>query len=443
MQNSYTNPSRTIFAPITSRFSGAVCVFRISGEKASDIFAIFSQKNIKPNVATFCKIFDNGEILDETIVIYFKSPKSFTGEDCVEVSIHQSGYIFERFSQILIELGFDLAKPGEFLYRAFLNQKISLAKAENIDMLIKSQTKSQHKIAIRGMSDEISEKYSIWRDEVVKLYSLIEANIDFSDQEIPSETINYITNSLEKIQNEVKNLLKQGKNKKIIDGFNVAILGKVNAGKSSLINAICQRKISIVSEKAGTTRDVVCAKIDIGGYLVNILDTAGIRFDEDIDEIEKEGIELAISAAESSDVRIFVCEHGAVDKDFVSKFFKEGDIFVFSKLDTFKGLDDKKYDNFLKISVKNEISVLTLIDKIKENIEKKMEDFENSFAISDRQISILSSACDALLRIDMGSSIEILAEDFRILISIFGEIFGYVSNDEILGNIFSKFCIGK
>ncbi len=441
MQSNYNNLSDTIFAPITSRFSGAVCVFRISGNDATLLETFLSTKNLKSNFSTFARVFDeSGEILDEAVVVYFKSPKSFTGQDCIEISLHQSQYIFDKFCDILTKnLGFRVAFRGEFLYRAFVNQKVSLSKAESIDILIKSQTKSQHTLAIRGIDNIISRQYQIWYDEMVKLYSLIEANIDFSDQEIPAETIAYIANSLKNLQNKMEESVKNDAFSKIIDGVNIAILGKVNAGKSSLINAICNKKVSIVSEKAGTTRDIVSFKIDVGGYLVNILDTAGIRFDSE-DEIEKEGVEMALDAAKSADIRIFVCEKGEFDSKIKQDLHQEGDILVCSKFDICEDFSD---ESFIKISTKNAFGLDVLMLQIKEKIEKKLNIMDENFAISDRHKAILKKACEVISLIDIEDSIEILAEDFRILLNTMGEIFGYKSNDDILGNIFSKFCIGK
>jgi len=440
MNKSIYNLKDTIFAPITSKFSGSVCVFRISGNRACDILSNLSAKNITPNQAIFSKLFyENRKILDECVVTFFQFPKSFTGEDCIEVSLHGSEYIYNEFIKLLTKnFNFRFASNGEFLYRALVNQKIDILKAESIDALIKSCTEKQHKFAIRQGDDENRKIYQNWYQEFISIYSLVESNIDFSDQEIPESTMEQIKDGILKIKNEMSFMLGSKSQKKIFDGINIAILGLPNAGKSSLLNALCKENIAIVSNTAGTTRDLISTKIDIDGYLVNILDTAGIRKDSK-DEIEIEGIRRAISAVKIADIRIFVFEYGIINQELYDTYHQESDIIIASKCD----IKMEKNEKYIKVSTTKNLGIDELISALKKSIEKILPNVNEDICISDRQKNILCKCFEVIQNLHNIDEIECFAQDLRDIISYMGEIFGYTSIDDILGNIFSKFCIGK
>ncbi|QED23464.1 tRNA uridine-5-carboxymethylaminomethyl(34) synthesis GTPase MnmE [Candidatus Deianiraea vastatrix] len=454
MQHKY-NLNDTIFAPITPKIGGAVCIFRISGSDALKIKSHLSCPDLKPNECVFSKLFDaEKQLLDEVLVTFFKAPKSFTGQDCIEISLHASLYIYEKFIALMRDsLNFRFAENGEFLYRAVMNQKMDINHAEGINMLIKSQSASQHSFAMSQMSKDLSDVYRSWYDKICEIYALIEANIDFSDQEIPQDTIKYIENELFNLTKQMNKYINSPCQSQIFDGIDIAILGRPNAGKSSLINTICNKDVSIVSNIPGTTRDLVSKSVVISGFLVNIIDTAGIR-ENSSDEIENQGILRAISAVKSSAIRIFVFENGEIDMDLLEKYYMPSDILLCSKSDLInEEVRQKKVPNiekysikssdFLFISTKNGDGIDQLLSHIKAKIEENMPSISDNICVSDRQKDILIKCYSIITSAGSIDEIEIFAESMRSAMAQMGQIFGNMSIEDILGQIFSKFCIGK
>lgn len=440
MQDRSYNLTDPIFAPITPINSGSICVFRISGNNIIKKFLDITNKtHVQDRMATLIKINDYNKILDFAICIYFQSPNSFTGEDCIEVSLHASEYVCNRFIEILSkDLGFRFALNGEFSYRAFINGKIDLNQAESINNLILSVSESQHTIAIRGIDGKLSQLYQSWLDKLRNILCILEANIDFSDQDISPNTLYYINHELNALSKEIDESLNKSKfSSSINNGFNVCIIGKPNAGKSSLINAIMNQEIAIVSNIPGTTRDIVKAHAIISGYKINFSDTAGIRDSEN--EIEIEGINRALNAAKNADLRIFLIDPQGYDKKMLDEYFIEGDIIALNKSD----INDQKLTCDIEISAKFNINIDKLINLIIAKIANKCDITSNNIILSERQKNILHRAQNIMNNIDINAEIEILAEDLRMCINALGELFGHVSTDDILGDIFSKFCVGK
>ncbi len=432
----------TIFAPITPKFGGSVCVFRISGAKSFEFLNSTGKAgNFPSKNAFFTNIIKDNSVLDEVIITAFKNPHSFTGEDILEIAIHASDYIYKQLVEIFTEkYGFRFANPGEFLYRALINGKIDLTKAESINLLIKSSTQNQHKLAIRGIDGKISQKYQEWHLVLVNILSLLEANIDFSDQEIPREIMQKIHTEIHNLQASMQEVLRPGSLiSKVVGGFKIAILGKPNAGKSSLINALTNSEIAIVSPTPGTTRDLITAQLDISGYLVNLIDTAGIRDDVDSD-IEKEGVIRAKNAAKSADIRIFLFEKGVAEEGLLGEFYQNQDILIASKSDLIFG---EIPGNLTKLSIGNAEELQGVIRNISAAIVNKTGEIDNLICTSERQIAIISRCHNIINSLDLTAEIEILAEEIRFVLANLAEIFGITSPDDILGNIFSKFCIGK
>jgi tRNA modification GTPase len=467
--NSYQNTQDTIFSAITSKLSGSVCVYRISGNRALEFYKITSYKKNQPphGSSLYLNIYSTeslADILDQVLIIYFKSPRSFTGEDVVEVSLHNSPYITHEFEKILKDFfGFRQSVAGEFLYRAFVNQKISIDQANAVDLLIKSQTKKMHGVAIRSMSSENNLVVKKIKDDIFKILCLIEANIDFSDQEIPNETVDLIAESLNNIKLKAKEVIASNDVVgKIKNGINVCIIGSPNAGKSSLINAIYGEKVSIVSEKAGTTRDVVSKNIIIGGYSVNLFDTAGIR-DGSIDDIEEEGILMARDVAKNADIRIFLFEPNSHKQDYsvelLEEFLKDGDFVIQSKNDMISGGEFETFKSFVRssigkkkinitsITVLEKNSILSFIDALIGSLDLIVGTLENCMILSDRQCDFFNKAFVELDSIDLSlinQDLEIIAEILRVSMKYFDKVDGFgKSHDDLLGSIFSNFCIGK
>lgn len=441
MQTSDYNLNDTIFAPITSKFGGSVCVLRISGRNAFDFLKSTDKQKLKPNYASFAKIFTDDQLLDEAIITQFSEPNSFTGENILEISIHGSEYIYNKIVTIFTEkYGFRFASNGEFLYRALINNKLDLTKAESIDLLIKSTTKNQHKLAIRGLTGNIADVYKQWHEDLKNILSLLEANIDFSDQEIPQDIIDEIDESIIKISNSMVKILDSNDLiHKVIDGFKIVILGRPNAGKSTLINILTKSNIAIVSDIPGTTRDLISAKLDIGGNLVNIVDTAGIRTEvENI--IEQEGVNRAKDAIKSADLRLFLFEKGKLDNNLIDEFFEKDDILIASKSDLITSEIDNRMLTFSKNSG---IEFNILIEEIAKKIEEKSCHINDLMCISERQRLLVNKTYKIIRDINVDNEIEIIAEDIRFAIATLDSIFGNTNIEDILGNIFSKFCIGK
>ena len=306
----------TVYALSSGPGISGIAVIRISGIKSHEIISSITNGSLpKVKEATLKKIINpkTGELIDEGLVILFKSPNSYTGEDMAELQVHGSKAVVQEILNSLED--FDdcrLAEPGEFTKLAFQNNKINLLKAESIGDLIAAETELQRKQAIRIMSGYSSKKFNFWREELIKMLADVEAKIDFPEEEIPQKLSKNISEKCEKIKKEIKETLDDNKSGEIIrEGFKIAIIGPPNVGKSSLLNYLSKRKAAIVSEKAGTTRDVIETHLNLSGIPVIISDTAGIR--DSSDEIEAQGVKLALSRAEDADLIIILLDPKSLD----------------------------------------------------------------------------------------------------------------------------------
>lgn len=438
-KNYMYDTSDTIFAPITP-LGGAVCVIRISGNGALQFLKITNLKILEHKNATLAKLYYHNEVLDEALLTFFQSPHSFTGEDCIEISIHASKYIFNTLLQMLMQdLNFRFADKGEFTYRALLHNKIDAIKAESINSLIRSDTKTQHALSIRGLSGDVSAIYQSWHTKLLHTLSLIEANIDFSDQEIPQTTLDTIASLISEINLQMKHRIDTSNaSERIREGFNVAIVGRPNAGKSTLINAIAKRDIVITSPIAGTTRDVIEVKLDINGFAVNLFDTAGIH-DKAQDDIEKEGIRRGLDKIENSDIRIFILDAENPDIEFVQSYYHANDIVVMNKIDLAKP-EIKNY-NCITISAKNNFGIDKLVSSISEKISQL--NVLDAIVTSHRQMTLMQNCFKHLQNIDTSLPIEVLSEDIRFAKNYIDQILGKHTHDQELEFIFANFCVGK
>ena len=441
----------TIFALSSGPGISGVAVIRISGLKTKEILEkIATGPFPEPRVASLKKIIEiqTKDLIDEGILIWFPGPKSYTGEDMAEIHIHGSRAVIQSILDNISKIeGCRLAEPGEFTKRAFQNEKINLLKAESIGDLIASETEIQRKQALKIMSGKSSEKFDSWRKILLKILSNLEAKIDFPDEDLPSNILNNIKKDSQKVKLEIKKVLNDSKvGERVREGFKIAIIGPTNAGKSSLLNYFSKREVAIVSEIAGTTRDIIEVHLNIDGFPVIMSDTAGIRNSKD--EIEKKGIKLALKRAEDADLNILVFEPKSVDfTGFLSDLNIEKSIFVINKSDLgkIKGKDLNKYKPIL-ISIKDETNIEKLIDKIKKYLTNKFVSAEDTLITRERHRQHLEQCIfhlDEFSKKEKDSDFDKATEDIRLATRHLGMLVGKVDVEEILGSIFNDFCIGK
>ncbi len=442
----------TIYALSSGPGISGVAIIRISGPEAAKVIKALTGKEIpKPRMATLTKInnINTSELIDEGIIIWFPGPKSYTGEDMVEIHIHGSkAVILALQNEIAKVKNCRLAAPGEFTKLAFQNGKINLLKAESIADLISAETEIQRLQAVKIMKGKSSEKFNLLREKLLKLLSFIEAKIDFPEEDLPDENIKKIKKDSTDILNEIKKILDDQKVGEIIrEGFKIAIVGPTNAGKSSLLNNLSNREVAIVSEIAGTTRDVIETHLNLDGYPVIISDTAGMR--ESKDEIEKKGIKLSLDRAENADLKLVVVDAKSIDlSTFSNDLLKNNAILVINKSDLLKNkLDPEviKLDHVL-ISLKENYNIDKLILKIKNILKNKFISEKDILITRERHRQHLVQCGDHLkIFLDKNDkkNFDKAAEDLRLATRHLGMIVGKVDVEEILGSIFNDFCIGK
>ena len=442
----------TIYALSTGPGVSGLAVIRISGKDTRVAINKITGKSLpKPRKAVtrkFNKI-NNNQMIDEGILLWFPGPASYTGEDMAEFHIHGSRAVINEIQYSLSQIpNLRLAEAGEFTKLAFQNGKINLLKAESVADLISSETEIQRQQAINVMSGKSSDKFNSLRERLIKILSKIEAKIDFPEDDLPNDILLNIHTEAKSIREEIKKILNDQKvGERIREGFKISIVGPTNVGKSSLLNYLSKRDVAIVSEIAGTTRDIIEAHLNIDGYPVVISDTAGIR--DAKDEIEKKGIKLALKNAENADLSIIVIEPKSVDfTDFFKGKILNNAITVINKMDL--GIDKvsseiKKY-NPIYISIKEEKNLDKLINLIRENLKNKFISSEDIFITRERHRINLELCLQSLKNFEEKKSLEDFdkaAEDLRLATRYLGIIVGKVDVEEILGSVFNDFCIGK
>ena len=442
----------TIYALSTGPGVSGIAVIRISGKETKVAINKITGKRLpKPRMAVlrkFNKINDN-QLIDEGILLWFPGPESYTGEDMAEFHVHGSRAVIKEIQNSLSQIpNLRLAEAGEFTKLAFQNGKINLLKAESVSDLISSETEIQRQQAIKVMSGKSSEKFNLLRERLLKILSKVEAKIDFPEDDLPENILLNIHSETKSIREDIQKILNDQKvGERIREGFKISIIGPTNAGKSSLLNYLSKRDVAIVSEIAGTTRDIIEAHLNLDGYPVVISDTAGIR--DSKNEIEKKGIKLALKKSENSDLNVIVIEPKSVDfKDFFNDNITKKSIFVINKIDL--GTDQisseiKKYDP-IYISIKEEKNLDELINLIKEKLKNKFVSSEDIFITRERHRINLEQCLESLKNFEEKKSLEDFdkaAEDLRLATRYLGIIVGKVDVEEILGSIFSDFCIGK
>jgi tRNA modification GTPase len=457
----------TIVALATPEGSGAIGVIRLSGSKAIEIIdSVFNSKNRliseKSQSQIFGTIKNGDQVIDEVLVSIFRNPKSYTGEDTVEISCHGSRFILQSILDLLSQKGIRLATAGEFTQRAFLNGKLDLAQAEAVADLIASESSASHRIALNQMRGGISNELSILRDELIHFTALIELELDFGEEDVEFADRAQLTNLISVLKNRISELIATFHyGNAIKNGVPVAIVGKPNAGKSSLLNSLLKEDRAIVSSVAGTTRDTLEETINLDGIIFRFIDTAGLR-DTD-DEIEKMGIRRAYEKIDSARIVIYLFDKNdttikEVQAD-IESIPKDKIIFICpSKIDKYQGIYWKEWDEgtnvenrfcFLAISTKeaSDSSIKNLQNKLVESIKGGIE--ENQVIISNsRHLDSLNKALKAIeeteTAINQNISGDLLSPHLRDALRHIGSITGAIEVDrDILGAVFSRFCIGK
>jgi len=442
----------TIYALSSGLGTSGIAVIRVSGKNSSEVVKkIIGTELPPPRVATLKKFNKNGgkELIDEGVILWFPAPNSYTGEDLAEFHVHGSRAVIKAMHLAISQVkNCRLAEPGEFTKRAFQNGKINLLKAESIADLISSETEIQRKQALKVMSGKSSDIFNSWRKSLLKILSHVEAKIDFPDEDLPKDIIINIQKISNNVLREIKKTLNdQRVGERIREGFKIAILGPPNSGKSSLLNYLSKRDVAIVSEIAGTTRDVIEVHLNLDGYPVIVSDTAGIRRSKN--EIEKKGIKIALKKADAADLRLVIVSAKNVDFTSVLKgLLAKNAILVVNKSDLLKGKINKKlkkYEHIL-ISIKKESNINKLIIKIKSKLKNKFTNVEDTLITRERHRQNLINCVHHLEKFKKKKSVQDFdkaAEDLRMATRHLGMIVGKVDVEELLGSIFNDFCIGK
>ncbi|MDA8690662.1 tRNA uridine-5-carboxymethylaminomethyl(34) synthesis GTPase MnmE [Candidatus Pelagibacter bacterium] len=442
----------TIYALSSGPGVSGIAVIRISGQETSKAIELLTGKSVpKPRVATLRKInkINTSELIDEGIILWFPGPESYTGEDMAEIQVHGSKAVIDALHSSISNIeNCRLAEPGEFTKLAFQNGKINLLKAESIADLISSETEIQRQQAIKIMNGKSADQFNFLREKLLKILSHVEAKIDFPDEDLPNDILKEIKKSSDDVLKNIEKILNDQKvGERIREGFKIAILGPTNAGKSSLLNHLSNRDVAIVSEIAGTTRDVIETHLNVDGYPVIVSDTAGIR--ESKNEIEKKGIKLSLNRAEEADLKLVVVDAKNLDfTDILKGLLDENAILVINKSDLLKGDVDpeiKKFNHVL-ISIKENLHIDELILKIKNNLKNKFITNDDILITRERHRQHLKQCVEHLKNFNKKNEVEdfdTAAEDLRLATRHLGMIVGKVDVEEILGSIFNDFCIGK
>ena len=442
----------TIYALSTGPGISGVAIIRISGGESRNVLKLLTNKDLPtPRVATLRKInkINTSELIDEGMILWFPAPKSYTGEDMAEIHVHGSNAVINSLHSSISEIkNCRLAEPGEFTRRAFQNGKINLLKAESIADLISAETEIQRKQAVKIMNGRSANIFNNLREKLLKILSHVEAKIDFPDEDLPKDILNDIKKTSDDVCKNITKILDDEKvGERIREGFKIAILGPTNAGKSSLLNCLSKRDVAIVSEVAGTTRDVIETHLNIDGYPVIVSDTAGIR--DSKNEIEKKGIKLALNKAEDADLKLVVVDAKNVDfKGVLVNLLDQKALLVVNKSDLVKDNLNPKIKNFehVIISIKNDLNIKKLILKIKSKLKNKFISNEDILITRARHREHLEQCLINLKNFEEKNEaldFDKAAEDLRLATRHLGMIVGKVDVEEILGSIFNDFCIGK
>lgn len=461
-------PQETIVALATPSGAGAIAIIRLSGKDAitiaADVFQSVSGKDItkqKTHTIHLGHIVDNGKVYDQVLLSIFKGPNSYTGENVIEISCHGSTFIQQQIIQLLLRRGAKMAQAGEFTLRAFLNGKLDLSQAEAVADLIASDNEASHQIAMQQMRGGFSNEIAKLREELLNFASLIELELDFAEEDVEFADRTQFHDLLERIEFVLKRLIDSFAVGNVIkNGIPVAIVGEPNVGKSTLLNALLNEERAIVSDIAGTTRDTIEDELVINGIGFRFIDTAGIR--ETQDHVESIGIQKTFEKIEQAQVVMFLVDSTELTMESLerlkvevekikNKYPQKALLTIFNKKDKLEESLlqnlESQIENSIFISAKQKVGI--------EELKNELMSFVNTGALRNNETIVTNTRhYDSLLKaleeiqkvkwgLDSGISSDLMAIDIRSALHYFGEITGEVTNDELLGNIFANFCIGK
>lgn len=448
----------TIAAIATAVGTSAINIIKISGPDAISIVnKLFKGKNltkVESHTINYGFIIDGDEKIDEVLVSVFKSPKTYTGEDVVEINCHGGIASTNKILELVLTHGCRLAEPGEFIKRAFLNGRKDLLEAESIGDLINAKTESMRKMSMQGVTGELSKMIKSLREKLLNIIANIEVNIDYPEYEDAIVYTNeLLRDNIKEIKASLNKILSESEKGKIIrDGINIGIIGKPNVGKSSLLNKLLNEDKAIVTDIEGTTRDIVEGQIIINGITINLIDTAGIRETEDV--VEKIGVEKSKKIMSDSDLIIAIFdgskEISEEDKEILESLKDKKVLVIINKSDLPQKINKELFSNFniIETSILNNDGIEILIEKIKELFNlNQLEEKDFTYLSNSRQIALVKKCVTLAEEIfksnEANVEVDLMQIDIQGLWELLGEIIGVSYKDELLDEIFSKFCLGK
>lgn len=446
----------TIAAISTTTGAGAISIIRVSGDKAVDLVnKIFKEKDltkVPSHTIHYGHIEYKGKIEDEVLVSIMRSPKTFTTEDVVEINCHGSIVVTKKILEILLTIGCRMAEPGEFTKRAFLNGRIDLIEAEGVMDLINSKSESEKKLALNQIEGKVSSLIKDLRQKILEVLAQIEVKIDYPEYEdIEEVTYNDLKENINIVEQEIKRIIRESENGKIIkEGIKTAIVGRPNVGKSSLLNNLLQEEKAIVTDIAGTTRDIVEGTIIINGVKLDLIDTAGIRKTNDI--VESIGVNKSLETINKADLILLVLNNNEeltdYDKEILDSIKDKKHIIIINKIDLESKIGNIEDKNIIKISALNNKGIEELKNKITEmyNLEE-IESKDATYLTNARGLALLKQTEEIITEVNRGiknqEPIDMIEIDLKRIWELLGEITGETYQEELINQLFSQFCLGK
>jgi len=448
----------TIAAIATAVGVSAINIIKVSGDKSINIVSkLFKGKDLKKvesNTINYGFIMNGEEKIDEVLISIFKNPKTYTGEDVVEINCHGGIASTNKILELVLNNGARLAEPGEFIKRAFLNGRKNLMEVESIEDIINAKTESLRKMGMQGLTGELTKLIKNLKNKITEIIANIEVNIDYPEYEDAITYTNEIlSNRIKEIKESLESILKESKKGKLIkDGITVGIIGKPNAGKSSLLNKLLNEEKAIVTDIAGTTRDIVEGSIILKGITLNLIDTAGIRETDNL--VEQIGVQKSEKIIEESDLIITMIDGSKPlseeDKKILEKIKDKKVIVLINKSDLHTQIETTTLESFtyIKTSIKNNEGIKELLEKIEELFNlNELETSDFTYISNARQISLIKQSLKLINEIEEANSnnieVDLIQIDLERLWNLLGEIIGETYKEELLDEIFSKFCLGK